>query len=220
MTRKGYKHTLEAREKMRRHNLAHPRRPWLGKERSIETKMKISRANKGRATRGRGWHMAPETKLKISLAKIGKKASEETREILRKSHLGIKMPPFSAEHRRNIGKVRKGEKCHFWRGGIFGANAIARRSIEYKLWRESVFARDNYTCVWCNLKGGWNRNLKKRVMLNADHIKPFCDYPELRLSIDNGRTLCLPCHRKTDTWGKNSAKDHSDLPDSEPNKYD
>ena len=32
--------------------------------------------------------------------------------------------------------------------------------------------------------------------LNADHIKPFSLYPELRLIVENGRTLCVDCHKK------------------------
>ena len=67
-----------------------------------------------------------------------------------------------------------------------------RRSPEYRKWRKSVFERDDYTCQWCGMRG---------KTLNADHIKPFSYYPELRLNLDNGRTLCKPCHMKTDTWG-------------------
>ena len=32
------------------------------------------------------------------------------------------------------------------------------------------------------------------IKLHADHIKPYANYPELRLEITNGRTLCVPCH--------------------------
>lgn len=71
-------------------------------------------------------------------------------------------------------------------------NELFRKSKDYKNWREKIFRRDGWTCVFC---------LKKGVILNADHIKPFAYFPELRLSIDNGRTLCQSCHRKTDTYG-------------------
>lgn len=75
-----------------------------------------------------------------------------------------------------------------------------RKTAEYILWRKSVFERDNFTCVFCLQRGG---------ILNADHIKPFAHYPELRFAIDNGRTLCQTCHRKTDTFGWKSAnKNH------------
>jgi 5-methylcytosine-specific restriction endonuclease McrA len=67
-----------------------------------------------------------------------------------------------------------------------------RTSKKYAEWRTSVFKRDNYTCQHCGIVGG---------LLRADHIKPFAYFPELRLSIDNGRTLCDGCHRKTETFG-------------------
>ena len=87
-----------------------------------------------------------------------------------------------------------GEKNINWKGGITPINEKIRQSTEYKLWRIAVFTRDNFTCVWCgdNTSGS----------LNADHIKPFAYYPELRFAIDNGRTLCEDCHRKTDTYLK------------------
>jgi len=87
----------------------------------------------------------------------------------------------------------KGNKSPNWKGGITPINKQIRFSLEYKLWRRSVFERDKYTCIWCGQKGG---------TLNADHIKPFALFPELRFSIDNGRTLCVPCHKTTDTYGK------------------
>lgn len=88
---------------------------------------------------------------------------------------------------------KAGSEHHNWKGGITSGNKKIRDSIEYRLWREAVFSRDNFTCQICFKKGG---------KLNADHIKPFSKFPELRLAINNGRTLCVSCHRKTDTWGR------------------
>lgn len=73
------------------------------------------------------------------------------------------------------------------KGGVTSINKIIRESAEYKLWRKSVFERDNFTCIWCFQKGG---------NLNADHIKPFALFPELRFAIDNGRTKNIMYHRK------------------------
>ena len=95
--------------------------------------------------------------------------------------------------RRNIGNGLRGEKNYNWQGGITPIHSKIRNSLEMKLWRKAVFQRDNWTCVWCGNDKGGN--------LEADHIKPFAHYPELRFAIDNGRTLCKGCHRKTDTWG-------------------
>lgn len=61
-----------------------------------------------------------------------------------------------------------------------------RRSSEYKLWRASVFERDNYTCQICNSRG---------VRLNAHHIKSYAHHRDLRYVISNGVTLCESCHK-------------------------
>lgn len=67
-----------------------------------------------------------------------------------------------------------------------------RMSAAYKAWRTLVFERDSYTCQECNQRGG---------KLHADHIQPFGFFPELRFEVSNGRTLCVPCHMKTPTYG-------------------
>lgn len=56
---------------------------------------------------------------------------------------------------------------------------------EYKNWRDSVYRKDAFTCQICGSVGG---------KLNADHIKPWADFPELRYEISNGRMLCVECH--------------------------
>ena|SRR3990167_5499748 len=69
---------------------------------------------------------------------------------------------------------------------------LSRDTREYKTWRKSVFERDNYTCSWCGQVGG---------QLNVDHIRPVSLFPDSILDIENGRTLCVECHKKTDTYG-------------------
>ena len=65
-------------------------------------------------------------------------------------------------------------------------------SAEDREWRQAVFERDDYTCQMCGKRGD---------RLQADHIKPYADHPDLRHVLANGRTLCVPCHRKTPTYG-------------------
>jgi hypothetical protein len=104
--------------------------------------------------------------------------------------LGVPRP---SAVRLQLSRAFKGERSHFWRGGLTKTNALIRESTEYTQWREAVLKRDNYTCVDCG----------SRKRLQADHIKQFAFYPSLRFELSNGRTLCIECHRKTPTWGNN-----------------
>ena len=169
--------------------------PARGMKQSNETKKKISQANLRHA-------VSVETRKKISnnlLGKpvwaTGKKFTEKHRKNLSLSHKFYLMPEKQKEKislsLKNF--YDKGGKNHWnWQGGITKFRVKIWHSKEYKLWRETVFRRDNYSCIWCSKKGG---------KLEADHIKPFSLYPALRFAIDNGRTLCRPCHLKTDTYG-------------------
>jgi len=103
----------------------------------------------------------------------------------------------TSEHRALLAKLQSGENSHFWRGGLTDKNRRLRNSFLVKIWREKVFERDNYTCQSCGARSGNGY----RVNLNADHIKSWSLYPELRFDVNNGRTLCWQCHKKTDNFG-------------------
>jgi len=77
-----------------------------------------------------------------------------------------------------------------WKGGITQANQKLRHGDMAKEWRLSVFKRDNWTCKKCGKRSRANRYLR----IEAHHVKPFALFPELRLVIDNGLTLCKKCH--------------------------
>lgn len=115
---------------------------------------------------------------------------------------GIKNSPETIEKKRlaNIGS-----KSHFWKGGLTDLKRRLRSCSKYRFWRKSVFERDNYTCQECGIRGG---------ILNADHIKPFSIIMENykittfidgincieMWNINNGKTLCLDCHKNTPTF--------------------
>jgi 5-methylcytosine-specific restriction endonuclease McrA len=116
------------------------------------------------------------------------------------------VPPESRGHseetRKKISVVQRekrirGEDHPNWRGGKRNERRKAMATFEYRDWRTAVFTRDNYTCQCCGQKGQY---------LEADHIKPWCAFPDLRYDINNGRTLCRPCHMKQDTYGGKALK--------------
>jgi hypothetical protein len=86
-------------------------------------------------------------------------------------------------------KIRKGIYNPNYKEGKTPINLQIRNSIENKNWKRQVFRRDNYTCVFCGLKGGWNKRLGRRIVLNAHHILLFTIFISMRFNVNNGVTF-------------------------------
>ena len=120
-----------------------------------------------------------------------------------KGHLSYNTP----ESNKKIGETLKGNQ-NAWKGGITPLNNQIRQCFKYRQWRSDVFTRDDFTCQECGKRGG---------CLEVDHYpKSFSDIfykNEIKTleqaldceefwNINNGRTLCLNCHKKTKNYGK------------------
>lgn len=127
------------------------------------------------------------------------KTNRYSEETIKKIKEARKKQICTLETRKKMSIAHKGKNCHWWKHGESRKNRAERKLImdgyEYRFWRNGVFKKDNYTCIWCGDSRGGN--------LEADHIKTWRDYPELRFAIDNGRTLCHKCHKTTETYGNN-----------------
>lgn len=207
----GFKLTEEHKRKISLARMGHPvskevrmklRLTWLGKKLSPEHREKIRVAGIGR-------RHSEETKEKMRRSnraweRRGKPISDTIKEKMRKSHTGKKLSEY---HRLRMSEVRRGPNNPMWRGGISKLIKRIRGSLKYILWRESVFKRDNWTCTDCKKRGS--------IVLNVDHKIPFSVLLRINKitsvddalvcealwSMENGVTLCVPCHKKTDTYG-------------------
>lgn len=149
--------------------------PFFGKRHTEEAKAKNRQAHMGKIpTPEQNKRMSEKLKGRIPYWLKGKALSEE-----HKMKIKISVP--------------RGANSPHWKGGITSINAAVRASPQYHKWSRLVKERDNYTCVLCGYQGR---------ELHADHIKPFYSNPELRFELTNGRTLCVPCHRNTETYGR------------------
>jgi hypothetical protein len=146
--------------------------------------------NQIKNNRGRFCSLSCRSKTFSSLIKHAP-LSEETKHKLRLANIGKTHPENS------------GPNHHWYKHGKGLTNDTERKQImatpEYRLWRFKVFERDNWECVMCAYRG---------KALQADHLYSFTEFEELRFELRNGRTLCRPCHMKTENWGWN--KKHYD----------
>jgi len=88
-------------------------------------------------------------------------------------------------------------KCDCWLPNITEKNMFCavdrlekrrtRTTKEYREWRESVLERDGSICQECKAEN---------TKLHVHHIKEYSKFPEGRLDIDNGISLCKKCHKK------------------------
>ncbi len=179
----------------------------------------------------KGLHFSPKTQFKkgnsINVGRVrldmqGKNNPKWTESVIRNcTHCLIEMSlkPWQLKNRKrffcnricwafgtrgNGSPVYKGEKA---------VSRLRNRVAylpEYRQWHAHVLKRDGYQCVLCGSK----KNLE------VDHIKRFlyiANEYELRTPEDarackelwdtnNGRTLCNPCHRASDTYGTKGTK--------------
>jgi 5-methylcytosine-specific restriction endonuclease McrA len=151
-------------------------------------------------------HASPEWRAKQAAAKRGKRLTAETRARMSASRKGVPKPDgfgekLSASLKGRAAPWATGPNSPWWRGGATDTQKRIRASRQYRLWRKAVLERDKHQCIKC---GATSR-------LDVDHEVPFavllletnlCQSPSWLFDIDNGRTLCRDCHKKTPTWSR------------------
>ena len=172
-----------------------------GQGHSVESKLKMSIAHKGKSSGRLGIKNSIETRRKISESHKGKKYC-----------LGHKR---TEENKRKISESKKGKnagKKHWnWKGGKTKIDKLCRLMLEYKQWRSDCFLRDNWTCQTCGFRGYVivHRIVSFRDIVHKNKIKGVISArkcPEL-WDTNNGVTLCEKCHALTDSYrGKNINK--------------
>jgi len=115
---------------------------------------------------------------------------------------------WTEEERRRISDglpKRFGEKAANWRGGMTDLRIAIDSLKKSSGWRKDVFKRDNYTCQNCGQYG---------YKLQIHHIKPIYQIiREYKIKTtqdaigcshlwdrNNGQTLCISCHKQTDSY--------------------
>ena len=131
----------------------------------------------------KGKKLSEEHKKNISKSKTGIKQSSETIAKRVAKNIGQKR---TEETKKKMGNAQRGEKCHWWKGGISSEPYTVNWTETLK---RAIRERDKYICKICGLYG-----------LHVHHI----DYNKKNCNLNNLITLCNGCHSKTnhnrDCW--------------------
>uniref|UniRef100_A0A6M3M857 Nuclease associated modular domain-containing protein n=1 Tax=viral metagenome TaxID=1070528 RepID=A0A6M3M857_9ZZZZ len=137
----------------------------------------------------------------------GRKHTEETKEKMRKNNK-TKGLWQSSEYRRHMSKIHEGKMVGKDNSAyIDGRTPLVQRvrhCRKYKEWIKSVFEKDDYTCQDCRKRGiklvAHHRKSFSRIWTEnkIETYKQALDCKEL-WNIDNGKTLCIDCHRRYNT---------------------
>lgn len=151
----------------------------------------------------------------ISRALKGKSKPKFTAEHCKNISLakkGIKTKSCSLETRKKISEALKGERHFNWKGGFDSLNKKIRKTFEYKLWREKIFKRDEWSCKFCGIIGGTlnidHHPISYGSIMVINNIKTLEDAIKCKKlwDINNGRTLCDKCHKNTENYGNRNRK--------------
>lgn len=215
-TMMGHSVSLETREKISKSGKGKhtgEKNPNWGKHPSEETLRRLSESHKGKK-------LSEETKNKLRIINIGKIFSEEHRRnmsLARKGKPNKKLVgrKVSDETKRKISEAQRGGKSYWWgkrgegtpswRGGINQKDIRLRdeikRLFEYRQWRSDIFHRDEFKCQDCGIAGvyfhahhiNFFQNIINKYKINNINQAKECS--EL-WDINNGKTLCVICHKK------------------------
>ena len=123
-------------------------------------------------TKGKHWALSKETRLKMSISKLGHKPT-----------LGNTGNKHSPETLLKISNALSGNKHPNWRGGIGRDDYSINWTNTLK---RAIRERDNYVCRLCGIA--------QDEKLHAVH---HIDYNKKNCSPDNLVLLCNSCHNKT-----------------------
>jgi hypothetical protein len=150
-----------------------------------------------------------EHKRKIGLASkgnkycLGRRMTPENIELKRKQMIG-KQYALGYKHtddaKRRISLGLRGCKARSWKGGITPLMVSIRHCFKNRQWISDIFTRDNFICQDCLKRGGdmVAHHIKEfnKIILeyNITSIEQAYQCEEL-WNINNGITLCIPCHK-------------------------
>lgn len=150
---------------------------------------------------GKTWKLSEVTKKNQSKAQR-KRASLMTNEEKEIHRQKVIMALAGEDVRKRMSLSSRGEKSPNWLGGRTKVTKKIRKGYKYAWWRGLCFQRDNYTCVLCFIRGGRLEvdHFPKTFasILNTNKISTLeeAEGCEELWDISNGRTLCVPCHKK------------------------
>lgn len=171
------------------------RRSWRNPSVKQQGAREIARAHAAElGRRNRGRKASDGTREKMRRARAGKKPalgmqhSEETKRHL--SHLmrNANRPVSEAERRRRSAAAHR-------RWGTTPRPGIPRNDLA--AWAHKVIKRDGGRCRVCDTPKRGPKSIQ------AHHILSKSKHPEFALLVNNGITLCAPCHRAEHTINGN-----------------
>ena len=185
-----------------------------GIELSDSHKNKIKIALKGRTAWNKGKKLSKEHILNSSNARKGKVRAVRVEKTCPVCKIVFYLLPSRSEkefcsrpcailgRKKAIYPNRNGENNSKWKGGITKLRTTIWRSDKYKTWRTNIFIKYNKTCQTCGVTENLQVHhtpLEFAEILSKYSIRTLEDAYgcDILWDEDNGKVLCVNCHRKT-----------------------